>query len=312
MTHRPARDVWALFFPQPPDEQDLNNLAVAGVDRAYLHFWMVQEHMDALVNLGERGVRVILRIEEPSPQMAYMDPRSYYHERGPEAICATLNLYQRFADIEAVTVGNEPEHEYDLTRTARSEKGGWGNFPFGVWQHWAGKAGAHAEAVGRVADALYDSGVKVVSPGWTHRRITPHQPAEPGRASWARLCTDAYNRCHGGGIHLYGYGHETLHKDGEDYNRLLWALGHELERVHTEPWVLEANTDKEEGSEVEHMMWCIKMFEAITNPVHSHGANLGAFIPFTSNGVPGDSWPHRFLMRDPAAYRVLGEYLSTP
>lgn len=312
MTHRRAADIWGLRFPMPLDEQDRDNLSASGARRVIIEFWQQQNHMGNLVELGQRGVSVILNVEEPDPPRAHIDPRSYYHPDGARAILEALNIYRDFANIEAVVVGREPEHEYDLTWASDPAEGGWGNTPWGVWKDdWAGKASAHADAFERVVEVLRRSGVKVVSPGWTHRRITPHDPAQPGRMTWARLCAVAYNKGAAGAIHLYGHGAQTLYKDGEDYNRLVWALGNERERVHTEPWIIEADTSPEQGGDVDHMNWCIGMYEAITNPAHANGQGLGAFIPFTSNGVPGENWPPRFLIRDPAAYQVLGAYLAT-
>lgn len=300
------RDTFCLFFPQLGlDATDRANLLTSTVKRVYLHFNMAHRFPLELQWLAQQGRRVVLRIEEPNHHNAGEIATSYYNSDTHPSIKSKLEQMMRVVSVEAVTIGNEPEHEFNLTRGHP-----WGNEYSEKWRHWKGKVGVHSEAIGRLAFTLKDMPVQLVSPGWTHKRKVPKDPPEPGRADWARTCTVAYNKLQGGGIHLYGHGAETLYENGEDYNRLLWSFGHELERVHTKPWVLEINTAPNKGSELEHMRWVCRMYEVLTGPEHSMGNDLAFYCPFTSNGIPGEAWPQKFLMRDPACYAYLAEWLS--
>lgn len=300
----PKRDWFCLFFPEPLDELDFGNLKASGVKRVQLFFRTALNHPEMLKRLRSMGVRVILRLEEP----AQHEPveTTYYAANAWLFIRAGLLQIMQLVDVEAVIVGNEPEQPYDLTWSSFN----WGNNPDAKWP--LGKVWHHAFAFEQVRRALADLPVKIVSPGWSCHRMTPNDRPQPGRASWGRICADAYNGFFAAtpqeaervknGMHVYVHNWRSE----EDRNRFKWALGNELERCHRVAWMNENNSNN--GTDMEQMAAVIEMSDITRS--HPDGGRVESFCFFVSNGR-GNAWRAEYIVRERAAYDMLGRWLNT-
>jgi len=289
------RTAFSLFFPEPLDDQDYLNLHICEIKRVQLFYLSALNLPRQLEVLASMGVRVTLRLEEPFMvplEGSYYDPLAWAGIRA-----GVLHIRQR-VEVEAVICGNEPAHGYSLTWSSRN----WGNLPDSMFPNQGGRAAAHARGVAGVVAAL--RGVcKVVSPGWEHKRITPRDAPEPGRATWRELCLGAYNSCDGNGSHVYG----IAWLSPEDENRYLWSLGHEVERCHRAVWLNETQVGARALTDVQRMDAVMGMADLITE--QEWGGRVVSLTPFVSNGRPDEAWSH-MRMRDPRAYERLGRWLQ--
>lgn len=289
------RSRFALFFPQPMDAQDKANLATSGIKRIQLFLGVANNYPLQLDYLAGQGVRVTLRIEEPS---SGQEAQSYYHAATHDVILSQIREVQKHIPVEAVIIGNEPEHDYDLSW----QSGNWGNQPDQWYPGAGGKAQAHADAVMLLGIRLKMRGLGPVSPGWSHKRMTPRDPAQPGRATWRELCAPAYNRMDNG-AHIY-----ALNWMGaEDENRYLWALGNELERCHRAVWINETNVGAKDLRDLERMRAVIDVARLIGSG--AWGNRVVSFCPFVSNGLANPSWGH-MRIREPQAYAELRDWFN--
>ncbi len=279
----------SLFFPDRMDALDRANLEASGVKRVQMFLGVAANSIEQLDYLASKGVRVSLRIEEPNRGQ---EAASYYNPNTYGDILNRIRAVKAHVGIEAVIIGNEPEHDYDLTWS-----GAWGNNPDQWFRAPGGKAQAHAGAVAQLGSAVKALGVGVVSPGWSHKRITPRDAPQPGRASWRELALPAYNACDANGAHIYAHDWSSE----EDDNRYLWTLGEEVARCHRSVWINETNVHK--GEDVWQMESIIKMWQLIG--AQPWGGRVVSFCPFVANGT-GVGYDPIYIIRDPAAYRVLG------
>ena len=295
---RDKRATFALFYPEPMDEIDRTNLMVSGVSRIQMFFLTAYVLKDQLRWLQSQGIRVSLRLDEPNRDDADGIARSYYNTATHGEIKRKLIEMKGLVNVEAVICGNEPEIEYDLTRGSPN----WGNNPEPNFP--LGKAFHHQYALGQLRSMLEGSGTVLVTPGWSHKRVVPRQPPQPGRSVWERICAIEYNKCAAGGVHVYAYGWES----DEDVNRYLWHAGIELGRVQTAAWWNETNTDNKRLTPLDRMHACLAMYEQMAQQNWSEP--IKSFCPFVSNGRAGQSWSH-MIMRDPACYTLLGQWMAT-
>lgn len=288
------RATLALFFPEPMDALDRQNLLTSGVRRVQLFLDTAVSHPEQLDWLAAQSVKVILRISEPDRGK---EASSYYNPNTYGDILNRIRTVKEHVGVEAVIIGNEPEHDYDLTWSSLN----WGNNPDLWFRAPGGKASAHAGAVAQLGNAVKALGVGVVSPGWSHKRIRPQQSPQPGRMSWRELTLPAYNACDANGAHLYADDWASP----EDENRYLWALGEEIARCHRAVWVNETNVHK--GEDAWQMQSVIKMYQLIQS--QAWGGRMVSFCPFVSNGN-GAAYDPIYIIRDPAAYAMLGALTS--
>lgn len=286
MNDRPA--VWCLFFPERMSALDFGNLEVSGCHRIQQFLGTAQsaEGQEQLRRLGGMGVSVTFRIEEGT----------YYYGLATPSIMRRIADASHLVHVEGVIVGNEPEHPYDLTWNSAN----WGNLPDHDFPNEGGKAVAHEQAVRDIAERLGGLPIKICSPGWTHRRITPYEPPQPGRYSWRELTLPAYNRCDANGVHLYAHAWASA----EDENRLLWAAGDEVARCHKEVWVNEINVNR--GTQVERMAAVLDMYQLLAGRAWS--SRITSFCPFVSNGT-GAGYDPGYIMQQPECYAMLGNFI---
>lgn len=288
-----------LFFPEPLDATDEGNLLESGVLRVQLFYGVASNKTEELTWLASKGRSVILRLEEPNRDNGTEIATSYYNGVARGRITERVSELADLVAIEAVIIGNEPEFQYDLTRGSKN----WGNkgepyFP-------EGRVFAHQYALNEMREELASIGIASVAPGWTHKRIVPRDTPQPGRAMWGRVCTEAYNKCKAGGIHAYQHDWASH----EDENRVLWWIGNELERVHTEAWWNEGNANKRAMTQVQRMGACLGMFDIVDE--QPWGDTFTSRCPFVSNGRLDQEWSH-MIMRDRICYTVLGQWMITP
>lgn len=308
---------WALFFPEPMDEADKGNLEACGIKRVQMFLDVaanmarsVPGHSPAQLQwLASRGVRLTLRVEEPRRGQESV---SYYNRATNESTLSKIDAVRQFVPVEAIVMGNESEGDYDLTWSTQA---GWGNNPDQWFPRPGGKAQAHMEAVlalGQAIHTRWQGAVKPVTPGWTHKRLTPRDPPQPGRSSWREIVLPAYNGMLDGrqvylpanGAHLYA--HNWLSE--EDRNRYLWAAGIEVERCHREIWLNETNVNNvPNGTALERMTAIVGMAQLLSQ--QEWGNRFVSWCPFVSNGL-GNAYKPGYVMRDRVCYVMLGQRLQ--
>ena len=302
---------FSLFFPEPLSAQDRANFEMSRVKRVQLFLQVarnnpilpdqdgIEEAKRArlLEYLHSQGASVTLRIEEPDPGHS---AASYYNESNHAGIVADFAYVNERVPVEAGVVGNEPQGFHSQQRGSPN----WGNNPEPEFPQ--GRAYAHQYAVGKLRRLLKAAGYKVVAPGWKRGRVRPQQQPQPGNATWARICTDEYNACDACGAHVY----EDAMQGGVDDERYLWAMGEELERIHTKAWINEGNINSPSATQVQHMEACLRMYDLLYRQAWTAGV-IESFCPFVSNGQPGQEWSHQ-IMREAECYRILGEWMGRP
>ena len=294
---RDKQATFALFFPEPMADEDRANFEASGVKRVHLFLGVARNNPNnQLEYLHGKGGKVTLRVEEPVPGQS---ANSYYNEATHPRIVSDISWIDDRVEVEAVIVGNEPQGFHSQERGSAN----WGNNPDGEFPK--GRAWAHQYALDRLRAALQAHDYKVISPGYKRGRVRPQQAAQPGNATWGRICSDAYDRCTAGGIHVYA----DAMQSGVDDERYLWAIGEELERVHTAAWLNETNINSPSASAQERMRGCMHMYDLLAAQPWAVDV-IGSFCPFVSNGRAGEEWSH-MIMRDPVAYKLLGSWMSS-
>lgn len=285
----PKQDWFCLFFPEPLDGIDTQNLITSGVRRVQVFFKTALAIPAMLTGLAALGVRVILRVEEDD----------YYDDGAPSRVVDGVRAIMQLVQVEAVIVGNEPEQGYDLTVGSPN----WGNNPDALFAK--GKAFEHAYAFDGVRKLLVGLHVKVVSPGWSCNRMTPNDAPQPGRETWERICSMAYGQADYNGAHVY-----VLNWLGdEDSNRYKWELGNEEERCHKPLWINECNSGSSQATAVQHMAAVLQMADiARTHP--QLASRVASFCPFVSNGLGPPSYPMAYVMKDPRCYELVAAWMQ--
>ncbi len=286
-----TRQRFGVFWSIPPDELDWQNLQVS-------HVKLVMLMMDfcdvvTLSRLRGMGCRVVIRVSE----------NDYYNDEAPERIRNQVLMAMRSCPVEAVIVGNEPDHAQNLSYGSP----GWG-------QEFAY---VHRRRFDAVRKALQSMGVKVISPALIMRSISEDEPPAPGQVTWREICTlpdngAGYLEADGNGAHLYLY-----HADGPvDTLRALFALKYYATIWHQNLWVDELGIP-DNRPPVEKMRAYIALAEILISQregrQHPLGQRVDFLCPFLANGDPGNppAWNPSYLIRDKKAYELLGDWISS-
>ena len=277
---------FGLFFSLPLDAQDWQNLAVSRVKLVMLMLDFADSA--TLQRLRGMGCRVVLRVNEDS----------IYNDEAPRRVLNSVYTAMQSCPVEAVLVGNEPDAAQDFRYGANT----WGQeFAYVVRRRFD-----------NIRLSLQSVGIKVVSPALIMRSISEDEAPAPGRVTWREIMTlpdgngVGFQDADFNGCHLYGYGW-----DGPvDEIRWKFALKHNAELWHKELYIDEVGITGNH-TQVEKMRAYIEMGEIL---LHNRGlgSRVNFLCPFVSNGDPGNppSWSPGFLIRDPRAYEVLGQWIG--
>lgn len=286
-----SKQRFAIFWSLPPDDQDWVNLALSRVKLVMI----MLEFCDAvtLTRLRDMGCRVVIRVNEGA----------YYDDAAPTRIRNLVLGAKALCPVEAVIIGNEADHAQDLQYGSAN----WG-------QAWAYQ---HRKRFDALRKALQLVGVKVISPALIMRSISEDEYPAPGQVAWREiLCLPdngyGYLDAEGNGVHLYMY-----HADGPvDTLRALFALKYYATIWHKPLWIDEIGIP-DKRSQVEKMRAYIAFAEYLLSirddgKQHPLGQRVEFLCPFVGNGIPGDppAWNPNYLIRDPNAYRLLGDWLK--
>lgn len=278
---------FGLFFSLPLDAQDWANLDASRVRLVML----MLEHAttDTLRALADRGCKVVLRVNEAD----------YYSADAPLQIATRVMMARRDCPVDAVIVGNEPDHPFNMNYGSV----GWG-------QEFAYVHRMRFSAVRRI---LQNTGARVVSPAPIMRSISEDDPPAPGRVTWREIMClsedEGYQLADFNGCHLYAYGW-----DGPvDELRLKFALKQQTELWHKPLYVDEVGVSGNH-TPIEKMRAYIDIAEILMSIRDGRQLMIGQRVeflcPFVSNGSPDGSWDARYLLRDPACYRLLGDWMA--
>lgn len=285
---------FALFYSLPLDPQDWQNLAASHVKLAMLMLPFADA--TTLRRMRDMGIRVVLRVPE----------EAYYEDSAPTHIKDGVLAAMQSCPVEAVLIGNEPDAAQDL---------GYGASTFG--QPFAY---AHRRRFDAVRSVLQGVGIKVISPALIMRSISEDEAPAPGQASWREiLCLPDENKeygyleADGNACHIYGYGW-----DGPvDELRFKFAVKIAATLWHKELWIDEVGMTGK-YTQLEKMSAYIDMAEILLSvqsdgKQHPLGRRVNLLCPFVSNGSPGDppAWSPGFLIRDPKAYELLGQWIRS-
>lgn len=286
-----TKQKFGVFWSLPPDDLDWSNLATSRVTLVML----MLDHADRpiLERLALMGCRVILRVAEGS----------YYQDEAPTRITARAVWARAICPVEAVIVGNEPENALDLSIGS----GTWGQqFAF-----------LHRKRFDLTRIALQSAGVRVISPAYTCRMLTETDKPQPGEQAWWDICTDSqteyteqegqygYHSANGNGVHVYT--HNWL--GPVDELRVAFMLQRLQSMWHLPLYVDEVGMNS--GPPLDRMRCYIDIGQLLLERHYPYGARVEALIPFVGNGTPGNppAWSPGYLMRDPAAYAMLGDWM---
>jgi hypothetical protein len=276
-----TRAQFSLFFSLPLDGLDWGNLLNSHVKRvqAMLPFCTP----DFCKRLAGHGISLQVRV----PRDRLMDIAS---------VAVEMHSIKKWVQVDGAIIDNEPEHTYDMRYGSPT----WGH------QH----AYQHRRDMEAALYVLRPLGIRVCSPGWTSRvkDFNWKEGLFPGEQSWLEVTRIEYNRCDYNGLHAYTY-------DGTAYDineRMRRIFHREQERRHRPLWVNEIGVDR--GTQVERMAVYIEIARQLmtTNTAsvwYGAGERVEGFTPFVSNGTPNGHWDAGYLLRDPACYALLGEFM---
>lgn len=273
-----TRDKLTLFWSITPDALDFANLERSGAARVMLAWGCVTPGL--LARLTAIGRRVVIRLSDDDTNMVH-----------PALLAANLRQWLQAARIDAVIVGCEPNAAFDMTYGSVT----WGqNYAF-----------PHASHVGELAEAVNGLGMGIlsVSPALKMGAISEDDKPQPGQTAWQEICRPAYEgHCQGNGAHIYGYGWTSV----VDSVRARFALQRAQEAFHLPAWIDEAGFAH--GTPVERMRAVLDFGTLLLN--HPLGQRVEMLCPFVANGTPGGQWDPNYLMRDPACYDLLRDWLA--
>ena len=280
-----ARTSLGLFWTLPPDDLDWQNLSSSSVKRMQLVASVADQVM--LRRLRDSGVTgVALRMNEGDYSSASL--RLMWRDR----IAPLVPL-----GVDTVIVGVEPDHAYDM------------RFGSPTWGQAA--AAVHRDNLAAMLQLLRPLHVRVVSPGWTSRTRDMNwvEGVFPGEQSWLEITREAYNACDLNGFHWYSYD-GTPYDVNERMRRTLWL---EQGRRHKPLYIDEVGVDR--GTPVQRVTVYLHLATLLLNtgspptPFEFSGARVEALVPFVSNGN-GRGWDPAYLIRDPAAYALIGRFMA--
>lgn len=280
-----SRDKFGLLWSVPPDGVDRDNLRRSGVRLVEVTFNIATE---ALVDmLASAGVRTIC---------ARLNEGDYYTA---DARRATADRVARLMPkgLTHVQIGCEPENAQDMRFGSRS----WGQE----------QAYLHGNATREMYLSLFALGVKTISAGWTERGWYRNwdEGVQPGVYPWLEETRLAYNDCDYNGAHLY-MSDGTTYDIEERARAYLWE---EQARRHKPLWIDELGVTPSVGDNLAKMGIYLRFASYLLRtdrrtPLGGAGERVEALIPFVSNGN-GIGWDPRFILRDPAAYDLLGAWI---
>lgn len=274
----------SLFFPEPMSTRDWSNLTASGVRRVQL--FMNNCTSQTLNRMRDLGVSVIVRVEEVD---AATMPAALLRYR--------LSTIASHPAVIAAIIGNEPEHEYDLSWDSEN----WGNKPdekYTVAKMW--KHQSHMDVLRQV---LSDLGILLITPGWKMRSISEDEPAQPGRVAWSDACRIVYNHYDGNGVHIYGYGWESA----VDEWRVKKALQEAQSLFHRNLWINEFNVNS--GAPLKRMQSWIDFNRILSDPELPFGKRVDNSSLFVSNGN-GNGWDINYRINQSEAYDLLRAYID--
>jgi hypothetical protein len=272
-----TRAAFTLSWFVPPTESDWRNLNVSGVGRVMVGYGLAKSHRDVVAHLAALGKRVVVRMTEPG-------------EDSPTACAQVLGSIVRLVPVDAVILPpNEPDHRYDL---------GYGSATWGAEDAYRARS-----TVDDYRAACRGVGLRAVAPALMIRSVSEDEPPAPGRTAWREILAPSAHLCDGVGVHIYGYGWQGV----ADELRFKFALKQAAEWWHRPLWIDEVGIPG--GTDVEQMRAYIAMADILlTYPV---GQRVEMLAPFSSTGDPGDppAWDARYVIRDMAAYTLLGDWM---
>lgn len=280
-----SRDKFGVGWTMPPDAQDWDNLRRSRVKLVQITFNIATE---ALVStLANRGITTItVRLNESD----------YYTSEQRRVSTDRIARLMRLG-LTHVIIGVEPENAVDMRYGSRT----WGQE----------QAYLHGNATREMYLSLFALGVKTISAGWTVRGWFRNwdEGVQPGVYPWLEETRLAYNDCDYNGAHLYM-------SDGTTYDieeRARVYLWEEQARRHKPLWIDELGVTPSVGDNVAKMGIYLRFASYLLRtdrrqPLGGAGERVEALIPFVSNGN-GIGWDPRFILRDPAAYDLLGAWI---
>lgn len=297
---------FALLFSLPLDARDWDNLEASGVKLVMLPLGtamaMLRAQENGLARLASMGVSVVIRVEEDA----------YYSDESPVRILNQVRAISRFVLVVAVIVGVEPDIAYRLD---------WGSEDWGQEHAWE-----HRQRFDAVRVPLRAAGYYVCSPGWglqvllpngtRGRSISEDDPPVPGAIAWREITSQpdlrytpeqgqfGYLSANGAAWHEYQYGWQGF----VDELRLRFSLRRAQEWHHREIWICELGIS-DSSSQVDKMRAYIDQAQMLMR--HRLGRRVRMLCFFIANGNPGwpPAWDPRYLITEPAAYRLLGDWM---
>ncbi len=266
----------SLFYTLPLEPVDFANLALSHVKRVQLVAALTTDA--EFKHLEQLGVtHTTLRLN--NAELATDASRRTWADR--------LRFLKGYG-VDVVLLGNEPDAPFDLRYGSKD----WGQ----------GAAFTHAQNTEQMRQALVGTGLRVVSAAFTYRSIEEDATPQPGIEAWAEETRWAYDACDLNGYHIY-----LDAWDGNPINvdRLKWGLRMGWERHHKPLYCDEIGMTW--GTDVQKAQAWVDIARLLEK--HPLGKRVEALTVFAANG-DHLTWDSRFLMRDPAAYSLIGEFMA--
>jgi hypothetical protein len=267
---------FTLFWAIPPTASDWSNLMASGCERVMLTYQLARTKPDVLSRLSGLGRRVVVRIEDGN-------------QDAPVDIAHALSDIRHIVPIDAVIVGVEPDTGCDMRMGSPS------------WCQQ--KAYASLPHTGALIEAIQGLGLPAVSPSLSYPPdcISEDGVPMPGRTTYREIVAPTWQRADGCGVHLYCLGWSSV----VDRLRFKFGLKWAAETWHKNLWIDEVGVIL--GSNMAQMAAYIEMAEIIMH--HPVNPRVMLFCPFISAGAANGQWDERFILRDPACYQLLGNWM---
>lgn len=272
---------FTLAWFAPPDQQDFANLVASHVQRVMMPYQLAYQNRDLLTRLMSMGRHLIVRTEQD-----YVGPTW--------DIAVGLNAIRRVIPVDAVIFGTEADNGVD--------------FRFGApdWQEKAPQSAARVWALMQ-AVRMGVSGLTTVAPAmtWPPEMISEDGTPQPGRTSWQDIVRLPYDSADGVASHC-GY---VLGWDGNAVNEWRFKVGlkREVETWHKPLWIDECTYPTD--NDVAQMRCAIDEADIIMAGECKDRVRM--LCPFISTGFVNGSWDKKYIIRDPAAYTLLGEWMQS-
>jgi hypothetical protein len=264
-----------------PTEADWRALNVSGVSRVLLSYGIAKYHRDVLAHLAGLGKRVVIRIASAD-------------EDTPGACAAVLRSVAKMVTVDGVILPpNEPDHGHDLTYGSPD---------------WGQAAAYYARSIIDVyRGAIRGVGLQTIAPAMSHppEAISEDGPPLPGRVTWREIVAPSAHLCDGVASHC---GYTLGWQSDVDRFRFRYGLKRAAEEAHKPLWIAEATYPTDD--DMAQMACAIEQADIIMR--HPAGERVRMYAPFINLGDPGDppAWDSRYIIRNEAAYHLLGQWLS--